>query len=63
MFHATLDQWWNEQVCLFEGLPNTKNVFDLRRQFLASIVDTLASQGMLDLHQVRGAVAAYLNDL
>jgi type I restriction enzyme M protein len=48
---------------VLEELPNTQNVFDLRRQFLASIADALTPQGMLGTHQVRGAVAAYLNDL
>ena len=62
-FHTTLDQWWSPHVALLEDLPNTQNVFDLRRQFLASIADALTPQGMLGVHQVRGAVAAYLNDL
>ncbi len=62
-FHTALDLWWSEHVALLEDLPNTQNVFDLRRQFLASIADALTPQGMLGVHQVRGAVAAYLNDL
>ena len=62
-FHTALDHWWSKHVALLEDLPNTQNVFDLRRQFLASIADALTSQGMLGVHQVRGAVAAYLNDL
>ncbi len=62
-FHTALDHWWSEHVALLEDLPNTQNVFDLRRQFLASIADALTPQGMLGVHQVRGAVAAYLNDL
>ena len=62
-FHTALDQWWSQHVSLLEDLPNTQNVFDLRRQFLASIADALTPQGMLGVHQVRGAVAAYLNDL
>jgi type I restriction enzyme M protein len=62
-FHRALDKWWAKQVPLIEDLPKTKNVFALRRQFLSSIAEALVRQGILDLHQVRGAVAAYMNRL
>jgi type I restriction enzyme M protein len=62
-FHAALDGWWSSNVASIEDLPNTGKVFELRRQFLGSIADALADQGMLGLHQIRGAFASYMNDL
>jgi len=62
-FHKKLDGWWNENVDAIESLPDTGNVFQLRRQFLSSIGEALAPQGILDVHQVRGVFAAYMKQL
>ena len=62
-FHKALDDWWMHNVPLIKGLPVSQNVFKLRREFLTSIAAALVPQGMLDLHQIRGAFAAYMNRL
>lgn len=62
-FHQALDKWWKKHVSEIEALPDNKNVFDLRRQFLGSLGKALVPQGILDLHQVHGALAAYMNSL
>ena len=62
-FQKALARWWGKHVCHIETLPDTQNVFELRHRFLASIAEALVPQGMLDLHQVRGAFAAYMNQL
>jgi len=62
-FLAILERWWNEHLPLIEALAprNGKrgNVYELRRQLLASIATTLAKQNLLTDHQVRGALASY----
>jgi type I restriction enzyme M protein len=62
-FHAALDRWWAAHVPEIEALPETRNVFELRRRFLSSIADALVPEGIMDLYQVRGAFAAYMNRL
>jgi type I restriction-modification system DNA methylase subunit len=62
-FHTALATWWERNSVLIATLPESRNVFELRRKFLDSIAETLVPQGLLDVHQVRGAIAAYLNDL
>lgn len=62
-FHETLGQWWSQNVARIESLPQTGNVFALRREFLSSIGEALGSQGILGLHQLRGGFAAYMNSL
>ncbi len=62
-FHTVLITWWEQNGVLIATLPESRNVFELRRKFLDSIAEALVPQGILDVHQVRGAIAAYLNDL
>ena len=62
-FHAALDRWWTAHVPEIETLPETRNVFELRRRFLSSIAEALVPEGIMDLYQVRGAFAAYMNRL
>ncbi|MCW5769290.1 MAG: N-6 DNA methylase [Phycisphaeraceae bacterium] len=63
-FHAALQDWWDKNVGLIEKLPPTKgqsgNVYELRRQFLASITDALVPEGLLDGFKVRGCFASYM---
>ncbi|MCZ7647440.1 MAG: type I restriction-modification system subunit M [Planctomycetota bacterium] len=63
-FLERLDGWWKESLPLLEALAprNGKrgNVYDLRRQLLASIGTAFARQALLSEHQVRGALANYL---
>jgi len=61
--HKALGKWWTSNVGMVEELPNTGNAFELRRQFLSSIAKSLVPQGILDVHQVRGAFAGYMNVL
>lgn len=62
-FHKALDDWWMHNVPLIEALLVSQNVFKLRREFLTSIAEALVPQGMIDLHQIRGAFASYMNRL
>ena len=62
-FHKALDGWWSGNVSAIEGLPETGQVFALRREFLGSIAEALLDQDMLGPHQIRGAFASYMNDL
>jgi type I restriction enzyme M protein len=66
-FLETLERWWQENLSLIEGLAadNGKkgNVYELRRQLLASIAETFAEQILLTDHQIRGAFARYMDDL
>jgi len=62
-FHKVLAKWWDDNVAAIEALPESGNVFQLRRQFLLSIGDALRKQKILGLHQVRGAFAAYMKSL
>ena len=62
-FLETLELWWKEHLPLVEALApkNGKrgNVYELRRQLLASIAATFAKQHLLTEHQIRGALASY----
>ncbi len=62
-FHAALRGWWDMSVSAIEALPDTKNVFDLRRRFLGTIAGALTPQGMLSVHEVRGVFANYMQAL
>lgn len=66
-FLQALERWWAKNRPAVEGLApgNGKagNVYDLRRQLLGSIAKAFAGQQLLTDHQVRGALARYLDDL
>jgi type I restriction enzyme M protein len=62
-FHKALDAWWGMSVSAIEALPETKNVFALRRSFLETIAGTLTPQAMLSVHEVRGVFANYMQAL
>lgn len=62
-FQKALDSWWKKNVAEIERLPETKNVFELRRHCIDSLAKGLTSQGILTSHQVRGAVASYISSL
>ena len=62
-FHKAIGRWWSKHVTQIENLPNTGNVFELRREFLGTISDALTKQGILDVYKVRGAFADYMNRL
>ena len=56
-FQKALAGWWKKNLAEIERLPETKNVFELRRHCIDSLAKTLTSQGILTGHQVRGSVA------
>jgi type I restriction enzyme M protein len=60
---ASLDVWWAQNVAAIEALPQTRNVFALRRQFMTTITSALAPHNMLSEHKVRGAIANYMKRL
>ncbi|MDB5342476.1 MAG: methylase [Schlesneria sp.] len=62
-FHKAIGNWWKKNVVEVERLPETKNVFELRRHCIDSLAKGLTSFGLLTTHQVRGAVASYFTSL
>ncbi len=66
-FLQTLEAWWRENLPAIEGLAPKNgirgNVYDLRRQLLASISTAFAEQELLTDHQIRGAFARYVDEL
>ena len=62
-FHKAIAGWWKKNVAEIERLPETKNVFELRRHCIDSLAKALTPQGILTSHQVRGAVASYIKSL
>jgi type I restriction enzyme M protein len=62
-FQKAITGWWKKNLAQIERLPETKNVFELRRHCIDSVAKTLTSQGILTGHQVRGSVAAYFKTL
>ena len=62
-FHKAIGGWWKKNVAEIERLPETKNVFELRRHCIDSLAKALTPQGILTTHQVRGAVASYVKSL
>jgi len=66
-FLETLHCWWAKCLPLVEALAPVNgargNVYELRRQLLSSITAEFAGQSLLNVHQVRGAFARYMDDL
>lgn len=62
-FHIALEDWWKRNLKQIDRLPETQNVFELRRHWIDSLAKRLAPLNLLDIHQVRGAVAAYVKAL
>jgi type I restriction enzyme M protein len=66
-FLETLEIWWAENLPLVEDLAPKNgqkgNVYELRRQLLATISDAFTGQNLLTDHQIRGAFARYVDDL
>ena len=62
-FHQALDDWWRVSVSAIEGLAHSNNVFDLRRRFVDTIAAALTPLGLLNVHEVRGAMANYFKTL
>jgi type I restriction enzyme M protein len=66
-FLATLEDWWTRNVAFIEALAPQNgtpgNVYELRRQLLASVAETFTGQDLLSDHQVRGAFARYVDEL
>ncbi|MDD2271134.1 MAG: N-6 DNA methylase [Desulfuromonadaceae bacterium] len=60
-YEEALLDWWNSNVNQLETLPESQNVFAVRRHFLQSIVDVLLPHNMLDIHKVQGACASYMD--
>jgi len=60
----TLETWWTKNLPLIEALAprNGKrgNVYALRRELLSDISTTFAGQSLLNEHQIRGALANYM---
>ena len=62
-FHLVIDKWWKKNLPEIEKLPETGNVFELRRHCVDTLAKALTPQGVLTTHQVRGAVANYASTL
>jgi type I restriction enzyme M protein len=63
VFHKVIEGWWNKNVSEIERLPETKNVFELRRHCIDGLAKALTPQAILTTHQVQGAVASYVKIL
>ncbi len=65
-FLGTLKIWWEKHLPDIEALePNNGkkgNVYALRRNLLASIDQAFAGNTLLDGHQIRGALARYVDE-
>ena len=61
--HQAVQQWWIAHRPKLEALPKTKNVFELRREFLETIGAALEPFNLLSPHKIRGAFASYINRL
>ncbi len=46
-FQKAIAGWWKKNLAEIERLPETKNVFELRRHCIDSLAKTLTSQGIL----------------
>ncbi len=62
-FHKAINRWWKKHLEQIEALPQTGNVFELRRELLETISKALTPQGILDVYKIRGAFADYMNRL
>lgn len=57
-----LDKWWQENVSRLKGLPDKKNLYNVRREFISSIKDALLPVGHLDEFKVAGIFVNWWND-
>lgn len=62
-FLFAVEKWWRDNLATIEALPEQKNVFEVRRQNLDGIWQTLERFNMLSLYKVRGAYATFHNEL
>jgi type I restriction enzyme M protein len=69
-FLDTLDAWWRQQLPHVEALApqpgaatTNGNVYALRRTLLTTIEEALQGSSLLSGHQIRGAIAHWLDDL
>lgn len=62
-FRSRLGRWWSDNLEALEKLPETRNVYALRRLYMGTIEPALIGEGILDFHEIRGAFAGYLSDL
>ena len=66
-FLTTLGAWWETHLPGIAALAPAKgkkgNVYELRRNLLASIDQTFSGNTLLDGHKIRGAFARYIDEL
>ncbi len=62
-FLFAVEGWWQDNLSAIKALPEKRNVFEVRREFLDSIWNALEPFNMLSLHKVRGAYATFHNEL
>jgi type I restriction enzyme M protein len=66
-FLKTLEDWWSKQLPAIEALAPSNgkngNIYALRRSLLTSIEEIFTGNNLLTDHQIRGALARYLDDL
>lgn len=70
LFLETLDRWWRRQLPQVEALAprqgaetTTGNVYELRRSLLAGVQQAFEGNTLLTGHQIRGAIARWLDEL
>jgi type I restriction enzyme M protein len=61
-YNQALQNWWRRHLPAIKAINSQRAVFDLYRQLLPDITDTLLPFGMLNAFKVRGAFAAFWNN-
>lgn len=64
-FATALDEWWQDLLPTIDVLAYSgqRQVFQLRRQMLATVESVLLPHNLLGRFQLRGAIAAYFDEL
>ena len=62
-YELGIQEWWVNNEAQLIALPKTQNVFELHKEFGASMAAHFSKLGILDSHKSRGAFAGYWDTL
>jgi type I restriction enzyme M protein len=57
-----LDKWWEDNLPRLRGLPEKKDLYNVRREFIVSIKEALLPVGLLDEFKVAGIFVNWWQD-
>lgn len=60
---SALKKWWDNNNARLKNLPNTKDVYTIKNEFLDSFKTALGKTGMLDMHKVSGVFVSFWWDI